>query len=255
MAIRLSIALHLACAIGFLAWPGGWPWFLAALVLCHTALGSAGMRPSSQLLGPNLVRLPAAAERRGEIALTFDDGPDPDVTPKVLDILERYGAKASFFCIGENAAAHPDIVRDILRRGHGVENHTMHHSNLFGFFGPTALRRDIGMLQSLLGKLAGRPPVFFRAPMGIRNPFLDPVVTGLGLKYVSWTRRGFDTTNRGPANVLARLTCGLAAGDIILLHDRKSVHGDAIVLTVLPLLLERISATGLKSVSLQMAMR
>ncbi len=255
MAIQLSIALHLACAIGFLAWPGGWPWFLAALVLCHTALGSAGMRPSSQLLGPNLVRLPAAAERRGEIALTFDDGPDPDVTPKVLDILERYGAKASFFCIGENAAAHPDIVRDILRRGHGVENHTMHHSNLFGFFGPTALRRDIGMLQSLLGKLAGRPPVFFRAPMGIRNPFLDPVVTGLGLKYVSWTRRGFDTTNRGPANVLARLTCGLAAGDIILLHDRKSVHGDAIVLTVLPLLLERISATGLKSVSLQMAMR
>jgi peptidoglycan/xylan/chitin deacetylase (PgdA/CDA1 family) len=213
------------------------------------------MWPRSRLLGPNLVRLPHTAARRGEIALTFDDGPDPDVTPKVLDILDRYGAKASFFCIGEDAAAHPDIVRDILRRGHGVENHSMHHSKLFALFGLTALRADIGLAQSLLGNLAGRPPAFFRAPMGIRSPFLDPVVTGLGLKYVSWTRRGFDTSRRDPADVLARLTSGLAAGDIVLLHDRKSAHGEATVLAVLPLLLERISATGLKSVSLQMAMR
>jgi len=255
MAIRLSISLHIACAIAFVAWPGGWPWVLATLAGCHLVLGWAGMRPRSRLLGPNLLRLPDTAARHGEIALTFDDGPDPYVTPKVLDILDRYGAKASFFCIGEKAAAHPEIVRDILRRGHGVENHTMRHSKLFALFGLTALRTDIAMAQSLLGNLAGRPPVFFRAPMGIRNPFLDPVVAGLGLTYTSWTRRGFDTSARDPAAVLARLTRGLAAGDIILLHDRKSAHGEPIVLMVLPLLLERIIATGLKSVSLQMAMR
>ena len=160
------------------------------------------------------------------------------MTPKVLDILDRYRAKASFFCIGEKAAAHPNIVTDILRRGHGVENHSMHHSKLFALFGLTALRTDIGMAQSLLGNLAGRPPMFFRAPMGIRNPLLDPVVAGLGLTYISWTRRGFDTSKRDPAVVLTGLTRGLAAGDIILLHDRKSAHGEPIVLTVLPLLLE-----------------
>jgi peptidoglycan-N-acetylglucosamine deacetylase len=91
--------------------------------------------------------------------------------------------------------------------------------------------------------------------MGIRNPFLHPVVERLGLKYVSWTRRGFDTTRSSPAKVLARVTAGLAAGDIMLLHDRKSVHGEPSVLTVLPVVLERISAKGLKSVSLQMAMQ
>jgi peptidoglycan-N-acetylglucosamine deacetylase len=255
VAIRLSIALHLACAIAFVAWPRGWPWLLTALVLCHLALAGAGMWPRSTLLGPNLLRLPGAAARRGEIALTFDDGPDRDVTPLVLDILDRYRAKASFFCIGDKAAAHPDIVTDVLRRGHGVENHSMRHSKLFALFGLKALRTDIGMAQSLLSKLAGRPPAFFRAPMGIRNPLLDPIVAGLGLTYTSWTRRGFDTSKRDAAVVLARLTRGLAAGDIILLHDRKSAHGEAIVLTVLPLLLEHIAAAGLKSVSLQMAMR
>ena len=84
---------------------------------------------------------------------------------------------------------------------------------------------------------------------------LDPVVTRLGLHYISWTRRGFDTVTRDPAIVLKRLIDGLAAGDILLLHDRRSVHGEPIVLTVLPALLERLSAADLKPVSLTMAMR
>ena len=253
--IRFLISLHLACVITFVAWPRGWPWILGTLLLCHLTLGAAGMWPRSRLLGRNLVRLPQTAARDGMIALTFDDGPDPDVTPKVLDILDCYGAKASFFCIGEKAAAHPAIVRDILRRGHSVENHSMRHSKLFAFFGPRALRADIGMAQSLLGNLAGRPPAFFRAPMGLRSPLLDPVVAGLGLTHTSWTRRGFDISERDPGVVLARLTRGLTAGDIILLHDRKSAHGNPIVLTVLPLLLKHIVGAGLRSVSLQAAMR
>ena len=253
--IRLAIWLHFACAIAFVVSPEGWPWMLATVVLCHLALGGVGMWPRSRLLGPNLLRLPDSATQLGQVALTFDDGPDADVTPKVLDILDRYGAKASFFCVGEKAAAHPNIIRDIVRRGHSVENHSMRHAKLFAFFGVTALRTDIGMTQSLLSNLAGRPPAFFRAPMGIRNPLLAPVVAQFGLTYTSWTRRGFDACGRDPALVLARLTRDLAAGDIMLLHDRKSAHGDPIVLTVLPLLLERIVATGLKSVSLQTAMR
>ncbi len=253
--MRLAIWLHFACAVAFIARPGGWAWILAALGLCHLALGGAGLWPRSRLLGRNLLRLPDTAAQLGLVALTFDDGPDADVTPKVLDILDEYGAKASFFCIGEKAAAHPDIVRDILRRGHDVENHSMRHSKLFAFFGVTALRTDIGMAQSLLSKLAGRPPVFFRAPMGIRSPLLDPVLVSLGLTHTSWTRRGFDTSKRSAAVVLARLSRDLAAGDIILLHDRKSAQGAPIVLTVLPLLLERIIATGLKSVSLGAALR
>jgi peptidoglycan/xylan/chitin deacetylase (PgdA/CDA1 family) len=253
IAVRLTILIHLAAIIALLFRPAWWP--VAALAANHLALGLIGMWPRSRLLGDNMLRLPGAAARRGEIAVTFDDGPNPDVTPKVLDILDRYGAKASFFCVGEKAAAHPEIVREIVRRGHAIENHSMRHSGFFGFYGPAALRRDVGAAQSVLGGITGRPPRFFRAPMGIRSPMLDPVMARLGLRYITWSRRGFDTVARDPTVVLERLSDGLAAGDILLMHDRRSVHGEPIVLTVLPALLEKLSAAGLKSVSLTMAMR
>jgi peptidoglycan/xylan/chitin deacetylase (PgdA/CDA1 family) len=235
--------------------PSSWSWILAILALCHTTLATAGLWPRSRLLGPNLLRLPDAAAQLRQVAITFDDGPDPHVTPKVLDILDRYGAKASFFCVGKNAAKHPDILKDIVRRGHSVENHSMRHSALFACFGLAALRRDIGTTQSLLRDVTGRPPAFFRAPMGFRNPLLDPVLSGLGLEYVSWTRRGLDATHRDPNLVLARLTRGLAAGDILLLHDTAPVHGEPTVLTVLPQLLDRVATAGLESVSLRTAVR
>jgi len=253
--VQLTILIHLAALVALLFRLAWWPWIVAALVANHVALGLIGMWPRSRLLGDNMLRLPDTAARRGEIAITFDDGPHPEVTPKVLDILDRYGAKASFFCVGEKAASHPDIVMEIVKRGHTIENHSMRHSGLFGFYGPMALQREIGAAQSVLGGLAGRPPRFFRAPMGIRNPMLDPVVARMGLHYISWTRRGFDTVARDPAAVLKRLIDSLAGGDILLLHDRPTVHGEPIVLIVLPPLLEKIHSAGLKPVSLTMAMR
>src|SRR6185436_15026261 len=108
-----------------------------------------------------------------------------DVTPAVLDILDAHRAKASFFVIGDKAAAHPDLIRDIVRRGHSIENHSRRHSSLFGFFAWTALKREIGAVQDIVAGITGRPPVFFRSPMGIRNPLLDPVITHLGLRYVT----------------------------------------------------------------------
>ena len=255
IAVQYSIVIHLTALLALLFQPAWWPWVAAVLVANHMALGVIGMWPRSRLLGDNIIRLPETAARRGEIAVTFDDGPHPEVTPKVLDILDHYGAKASFFCVGDNAAAHPDIVREIVRRGHSIENHSMRHSAFFGFYGTAALRREIGAAQSVLGGIARHPPGFFRAPMGIRNPMLDAVVARMGLHYISWTRRGFDTVARDPATVLERLTDGLAAGDILLLHDRPTVHGEPIVLTVLPALMARISVATLRPVSLTMAMR
>lgn len=234
--------------------PELWPWILSAIVTNHLLLGLIGMWPRSRSLGPNMLRLPDAAARRGEVALTFDDGPDPEVTPQVLDLLDRYQAKASFFVIGEKAAAHPQLLREIVQRGHSVENHSLRHSGLFGFFGPGALTREITLAQDAVAGITGQAPVFFRSPMGIRNPLLDPVVAALGLRYVTWTRRGFDTVARDPRVVLARLTRGLRAGDILLLHDRKIAGRAAPVLTVLPALLETLRTAGLKPVSLPMAM-
>ena len=203
------------------------------------------------MLGANIVRLPAAAAARREVCLTFDDGPDPVLTPHVLELLERHGARASFFCIGEKAAAYPHLVEEIARRGHSVENHSLRHSPAFAFYGPLRLRREISTAQLAISQITGRRPEFFRAPAGFRSMLLDPVLARCGLRYVSWTRRGLDGVDGDPDRVLSRLADGLSAGDILLLHDgARARTGNPALLTVLPRLLNELSARGLASVSL-----
>jgi hypothetical protein len=112
--IQASVGLHVAAAGAVWLVPGAWPWAAGAVVANHLALTAAGLWPRSRLLGPNITRLPEAAAARGEIAITIDDGPDPQVTPATLDLLARLGVRATFFCIAERARAHPALMRRIL---------------------------------------------------------------------------------------------------------------------------------------------
>src|SRR2546430_5566801 len=221
--LQASWLLRTAAPACSAARPPAWTWALGVLGANHRVLFLALLWPRVQLLGPNLVHLPAPAVRRREIALTFDDGPDPEVTPRVLELLDRFQAKASFFCIGEKAAAYPELVKEIARRGHSVENHSYHHRHAFAFFGISRLRREVDAAQATVALITGRPPVFFRAPAGFRSPLLDPVLAPRGLRYVSWTRRGFDAVSGSPKRILRQLTRGLGAGDILLLHDSAAV--------------------------------
>ncbi|HEV8518086.1 MAG TPA: polysaccharide deacetylase family protein, partial [Burkholderiales bacterium] len=226
-AIRVSMLLHALAVMVLIIEPSWWLWVAELLVGNHLVLTAAVLWPRGRMLGPNLTRLPASAVARGEICLTFDDGPDPQVTPHVLELLNRYGATASFFCIGEKAAAFPALVTEIARCGHSVENHSYRHAHAFAFYGMVRLRREIAAAQAVIAGITGRPPVFFRAPLGFRSPLLDPVLAKFGLRYVSWTRRGYDAVRGNPAQVLRRLTRGLAAGDVLLLHDGAYARTDA----------------------------
>jgi peptidoglycan/xylan/chitin deacetylase (PgdA/CDA1 family) len=251
-----SIALHAAALVVVLL-ADEWVWWaLGAVVANQVVLTALGMWPRSTLLGPNFNRLPPAAQARSEIALTFDDGPDPDVTPRVLDLLDAHGVRATFFGISTLAGRHPEVVREIVRRGHAVENHSCGHLVTFSMMGMGGIRREIAQAQHTLSSLAGRAPRFFRPPAGLRNPLLDPVLHEMGLRLVSWTRRGFDTRQDDADQVAGRLLDGLAAGDILLLHDGHSARtasGTPVVLEVLPRLLDAARAKGLRFVTLGQA--
>src|SRR6185312_5905528 len=112
---------------------------VGAVLADHLLLTAAGLTPRSALLGPNWTRLPAAAAGRRELAITLDDGPDPRITPRVLDLLEERRAKATFFCIGERVQRHAELAREMVRRGHSVENHSQRHLNYFSLLGPRGL--------------------------------------------------------------------------------------------------------------------
>ena len=252
-----SLLLHVAMLLlAALQW-SLWPWALAALLADHIVLFALGLVPRSRALGSNWTRLPEPAGARGSVAITIDDGPDPEVTPQVLRILAEHGAQATFFCIGERVERYPALVRDCVRAGHAVENHTFHHRRSFALLGWRQLRRELEQAQRHIGELAGTPPRFFRAPAGLRSPLLDPLLQRLGLQLASWTRRGFDTVSVDADRILTRLARDLSAGDILLLHDghcARSADGEPVVVEVLPRLLTLLAQRGLRTVTLRQAL-
>ncbi len=251
--LRFSAGLHVVAAAGALLAPAHWAWWLGLVVADHLVLATAGLWPRSRLLGPNLTRLPPAAAARGEVALTFDDGPDPAVTPQVLALLDAAGARATFFCVGEQVRRHAALAREIVRRGHRIENHTASHPTLFATYGRRRMAEEVEGGQRAIAEVTGRAPSFFRAVAGLRNPWLDSILARQGLRLAAWTRRGYDTRSPDADVVLSRLTRRLAAGDVLLLHDghaARTPDGQPVVLAVLPRLLALLQARGLRSVAL-----
>lgn len=254
--IQGSIGLHLFAAGAVTMNPPWWPMALATLVADHAVITAAGLWPRSTLLGPNLRRLPAGAVARREIALTIDDGPDPAVTPRVLDLLDALEVRATFFCIGTLVRSHAALAREIVARGHAVENHSNVHRHDFSLLGPAGFDREIGAAQQAIADTVGVAPRFFRAPAGLRNVFLEGALVRQGLALTSWTRRGFDTVQRDPRRVAARLVQGLAAGDILLLHDghaATTAGGMPVILEALPLVVAALREHSLTAVTLKTA--
>ena len=256
--LRASAALHGGALLLTALRPHWGAWTLGAVIANQLQLTALGLWPRSSALGSNWTRLPAAAAARGEIAITIDDGPDPEVTPRVLAILAEHRVRATFFCIGERALRHAACVRDCVQAGHEIGNHSYRHAHNFSLLGPTRLRREVAHAQQVLSQVSGSPPRFFRAPAGLRNPLLDPVLQRQGLQLTSWTRRGFDTVSSDAASVLARLSRNLRAGDILLLHDGHAARGPGgtpVVLEVLPRLIEAITQRALRPVTLREALQ
>lgn len=184
----------------------------------------------------------ATQDRR--ISLTFDDGPHPQYTPKTLELLEKYDAKATFFCIGKAIEKHPEIFKQILDKGHSVGNHTYSHSKSFGFFGTVKVMEELQHTIDIVLQLTGKRLKLYRPAFGVTNPMIEKAVDRLHLKSIGWSVRSLDTTARDETAVLERITGKLSKGDIVLLHDTSQKTVD-----VLERLLLFLDENQLKSVT------
>jgi len=159
------------------------------------------------------------------VALTFDDGPSPEVTLPLLDLLDRYSAKATFYVTGTNTERHPEIIRTILARGHTLGNHSFNHSPFLMLKGSRTLRREIETAQALFKRFAVKP-LTFRPPVGITGPHLWRILFDLGMSCVNFSCRVGDMGNRRINFLAERLLRKVRPGDIVLLHDVPPPSGD-----------------------------
>jgi peptidoglycan-N-acetylglucosamine deacetylase len=199
--------------------------------------------PRNQWLVANRSRVNGA----GCVALTFDDGPDPVDTPKLLDLLREKGVKATFFVVGKRADQYPEIVRRAWAEGHLVANHTWSHYSLFCFLTPRRLRAEIERGTESVRRCCGFRPRFFRSPVGMRHPLLGPYLKDAGLEYVSWSIRTRDTLTANSSVLARRILNQVASGDIILLHDRLPGGTDA-MLEALPRVIDELRRRGFEFV-------
>lgn len=206
----------------------------AALALGMGAYAYGGLYSQSQLFGPTLRRTPTAKQ----FALTFDDGPNPALTPRLLDLLDSHKVRATFFLIGKHVQACPGIAREIVARGHQIGNHTQTHRNLF-FLSASQIREELQNCQTAIGEATGVAPSWMRPPFGGRSPFLHKAVLRLGLRGVAmWSEIPGDWRAKPLEWLIVRMKpiaehveargpdtqCG---GDILALHDGDHRHLNA----------------------------
>jgi peptidoglycan/xylan/chitin deacetylase (PgdA/CDA1 family) len=205
------ILLSAAIAIFFIQ-----PFFAAALALFFVLLCLAAcFFPQSNFLLPVISH---GNTGKNKVALTFDDGPTEPLTRQILDLLDQYSVKATFFVSGVQTLTCPDIINEIINRGHSIGNHSFHHNPFLMLKSFRVLHQDIESLQELL-KENGVNTLAFRPPVGIVNPKLGPILDQLGLVCVTFSCRAWDAGNLHIKHLSSRILAKVEADDIVLLHD------------------------------------
>jgi peptidoglycan/xylan/chitin deacetylase (PgdA/CDA1 family) len=221
-------------------------WGAAGLAAAATAGASAlgALDPNSRLFGPVVSHGPTQSDR---VYLTFDDGPNPGATARILDILGEHEARATFFLVGRHAEMFPELARRVARAGHDLGNHTYDHRKLH-FLSRNAIRRELVDAHDAIAEATDVEPALFRAPHGYRNPYVALEARRLGYTTFGWKGSVFDTARPGPAEIRRRVSKLLKPGAIILLHDGDGYdpQGDrSQTAAALPAILHDIRERGL----------
>jgi peptidoglycan-N-acetylglucosamine deacetylase len=180
------------------------------------------------------------------VALTFDDGPNPDATPLILDALRACGAHATFFILGRHAERWPDLVKRVADEGHAIGNHGYYHRKLH-FKSPTYVREDLERGTEMIERASGIRPRLFRAPHGFRSPWVTAIAGSLGQRTVGWSLGVWDSDRPGVDVIADRTVEGARPGSILLLHDGDGYDavGDRLQTAhAVPLIVNRLHAQG-----------
>ncbi len=199
----------------FLPWKGIFFIIISLLFLVYLVSCSANI--CSQAYIKTLCK---ADTNQKKIAITFDDGPDPKITPQVLSILDKYNAKATFFCIGNHIEKNIELLKEIDKKGHLIGNHTWSHNRWFDLFSSKKMQADIEKTNGLIFETINKKAKLFRPPYGVTNPALKRALKKLDFQTVGWSIRSFDTV-KSTEKTLKRIKKGLTTGDIILFHDNR----------------------------------
>jgi peptidoglycan/xylan/chitin deacetylase (PgdA/CDA1 family) len=209
----------------------------------------AVFRPSSSTFYPTISHGPRDQPR---VALTFDDGPDPQVTPLLLDALAAAQARATFFTIGRYLAEHGEIARRAVGEGHELGNHSWQHDRLQNFYGRRAQAADIDRCAELIQRFSGKRQLpLYRPPIGLKSPALARAAHERRLEMIAWSLHSRDTMLPSPQQVAERILSRIRPGDIVLMHDghdRAGQHRGATV-AALPLVLKGLEERSLQSVT------
>jgi len=179
-----------------------------------------------------------------EISITFDDGPNSIVTPKVLDILKEYDIKATFFCIGNKIAENESILKRIYNEGHIIGNHSYSHSIYFDFFSYKKILNELNETDNIIFKLINKKPKLFRPPYGVTNPLISKASKKNNYFNIGWNIRSLDTI-KNEKEVLDRVFKKLKSGSIVLFHDNNNK-----IISILPGFIEYAINKNLKIISL-----
>jgi peptidoglycan/xylan/chitin deacetylase (PgdA/CDA1 family) len=222
---------------------------LGAALVAHAAPAPAAVVPG--LAGA--LGIQTRADEAPGVVLTFDDGPHPQGTPAVLDALERTGALATFFLVGEQVARRPVLAAEIAGAGHGIALHCHRHRNAL-LLGPRALRDDLRRGSEEIERATGRRPVAWRPPYGVFTTAALAVARREGRHPILWSKWGRDWRRSAtPDSITALATEGIARGDVVLLHDADyySAPGSwTRTAAALPMVLDRLGELGLPAVAL-----
>lgn len=247
---HLSLACCVLLVIG--VWFYAWPLPLSGLPVLFLVLlvTDAIARPGSSLFYPTITHGPRQGQR---VALSFDDGPDPEVTPAVLDVLAEFGVHATFFVIGKSLAAHPEIGRRMAAEGHVIGNHSWQHSRWQNFYSAGWHGKEMERGEQAIAAVTGPgAPALYRPPVGLKSGELAYAAWRRGLTVVAWSLHSRDTRLKDPESIARRVLERIRGGDIVLLHDGHDLPGRKrpMCAAALRLILQGLKDKGLECVTI-----